>query len=199
MGWLIALGILVLLMCLPLGISGIYDGSGAQVRLILGPIRLLLYPGKGKKEKKEKPAPKEQKKGPSRSATKQKGGSLGDFIPLARRVLDFLEDLRKKLRVDLLRVHVTMAGGDPCDLAVNYGKTMTALAALDPQLERFLTIRKKDVWVGVDFEGDKTLVYARMDLTISLGRILSLGFRHGIRILREFMNITKLRKGGAVK
>ena len=114
-------------------------------------------------------------------------------------MLDFLEELRGKLRVNLLRIHVVMAGGDPCDLAVNYGKTMSALAALDPQLERFLTIQKKDVWVGVDFEKDKTLVVARMDLTITLGRILSLGVRHGFRILREYMNIMKLRKGGTVK
>ena len=76
---------------------------------------------------------------------------------------------------------------------------MSAVAALDPQLERFLTIKKKDVWVGVDFEGDKTLVVARIDLTITLGRIFSLSIRHGYRILREFMNITKLRKGGAAK
>ena len=34
MGWLIALGVLVLLALLPLGISARYDASGALVRLI---------------------------------------------------------------------------------------------------------------------------------------------------------------------
>jgi hypothetical protein len=200
MGWLIALGVLIFLACLPLGGSGAYGEAGAQLQLILGPVRLQLYPGKGKKEKKEK-TPKEQQKKSAGGAKKQpqKGGSLSDFFPLVYRVLDFLEELRRKLRVNLLRIHVVMAAGDPCDLAVNYGKTMSALAALDPQLERFLTIQKKDVWVGVDFEKDKTLVVARMDLTITLGRILSLGVRHGFRILREYMNIMKLRKGGTVK
>ena len=61
MGWLIALGVLILLACLPLGVSGAYGEAGAQLQLILGPVRLQLYPGKGKKEKKEK-TPKEQQK-----------------------------------------------------------------------------------------------------------------------------------------
>ena len=51
MGWLIALAVLVLLGCLPVGISAIYDVSGPLVRLIAGPIRITLFPTK----KKDKP------------------------------------------------------------------------------------------------------------------------------------------------
>ena len=63
MCWLIALTVLVLLGCLPVGISAIYDVSGPLVRLIAGPIRITLFPTKkkdkpkkAKKIKKEKPA-----------------------------------------------------------------------------------------------------------------------------------------------
>ena len=55
MGWLIAAGILVLLAVLPLGVSAVYDAGGALAKLIVGPVRLTLYPAKSGKEKKKKP------------------------------------------------------------------------------------------------------------------------------------------------
>ena len=92
-----------------------------------------------------------------------------------------------------------LAGDDPCDLAVNYGRAWAALGNLIPVLERFLVIKKRDMQVRCDFTADKTLIYARADLTITVGRLLAVVLRHGIRILSEFLKITKLRKGGAVK
>ena len=48
MGWLIALCIIGLLLILPIGVSARYDLNGALVRLILGPIRLTVFPRKKK-------------------------------------------------------------------------------------------------------------------------------------------------------
>ena len=70
MGWLITLGILVLIACVPLGISGIYDKSGAVLQLLIGPFSILLYPQKKKKDKK-KPAKKQQKSKPQTQKSKQ--------------------------------------------------------------------------------------------------------------------------------
>ena len=200
MGWWIALAVIIALAVLPLGISARYDENGPLLRLIIGPVRWTLYPSKRKKKKKVTPeggAPEGPANAPA--GEKPKGGSVTDFFPLVQRVLDFLGDLRRKLRVNLLELNVVLAGDDPCDLAVNYGRTMAAVASLDPQLERFFVIKRKGVWVGCDFTADKTLILARLDLTITIGRIFSLGIRHGIRILREFLNIMKLRKGGALQ
>lgn len=218
MGWLIALGILVLLAVLPLGASVIYDSAGALVRIIAGPLKLQVFPVKKKKDKKPKQAP--QKPGqkapaeapasktaetPSASKTaegpsageKKQGGPITDFLPLVQVVLDLLGDFRRKLRVDRLELNLVMAGGDPCDLAVNYGRAWAALGNLWPRLEELFEIKKRDVQIQCDFEADKTLVTARLDITITLGRILSLGVRHGIRAIKELMKITNKRKGGA--
>ena len=200
MGWLIALAVIVLIGLIPIGISARYDEAGAAVNLIAGPIRLLLYPGK-KGDKKEKPEKKQEQKATAtpKSGEKKpkKGGSLADFEPLVRAVLDFLGDLRRKLRVDLLELKLVLAGGDPADLGLNYGKACAAVASLEPQLSRFFVIKKKNIHVACDFTEDKTLVSARLDLTITIARILSLGLRHGIKVIREFLKIMKLRKGGA--
>ena len=204
-GWLIALAIIVLLAVLPLGVSVIYDTGGPLVRWMLGPFRGNLYP----KEKKEKPEKqnKEKTKKTSKSKTKKetakkekKGGNISDFFPLVDLLLDFLADFfSRKLRVKRLELDLVLAGDDPCDLAVNYGRAWAALGNLIPVLERFLVIKKRDMQVRCDFEADKTLVYARADLTITIGRLLVVSLRHGIRILSEILKISKLRKGGAVK
>ena len=203
MGWIIALLILFLLAILPLGASVLYDEDGPRVRIVAGPVKIQVFPMK-KKAKKDKPK-KEAKKKPAKAekpakkpAPKPKsGGSWTDFLPLVRIALDLLNDLRRKLRVNELKLHLTMAGDDPCDLAVNYGRMNASLAALIAQLERFLVIQKRDVHIDCDFAASETVILARLDLTITLGRILSIAAVYGVRGLKTFLNIKKQREGGA--
>ena len=204
MGWLIALAIIVLLGILPLGVSAKYDSGGPLVRLIAGPFRIVVFPSKKKEKsaKKQKPVkekPSASAKSKQSSKKEKSGGSFADFFPLIDAVLDFLGDFFcRKLRVNVLKMKLILAGDDPCDLAVNYGRAWAALGNLVPQLERFFVIKKRDMQVECDFTGDKTLIEAQLDLTITVGRLLSLGVRYGIRVLREFLKIVKIRKGGAV-
>lgn len=203
MGWLIALLILFLLAILPLGASVLYDEDGPRVRIVAGPVKIQVFPMK-KKAKKDKPK-KEAKKKPAKAEKSAKkpapkpksGGSWTDFLPLVRIALDLLNDLRRKLRVNELKLHLTMAGDDPCDLAVNYGRMNASLATLLTQLERFLVIQKRDVHIDCDFAASETVILARLDLTITLGRILSIAAVYGVRGLKTFLNIKKQREGGA--
>ena len=210
MGWLIALGILTLIAFMPIGALVQYDSRGFLVRIIAGWFRLTVYPMKKRKKKQAKEPgtseelqkKQEQKKTPQPQSTVpsdgvEKGGSLQDFLPLVRLVLNFMDRFRKSMRINHLRLKLILAGDDPCDLAVNYGRACAAVANLMPQLERALVIKKRHVWVGCDFEGDQTLIYGRLDLTITLGRIVWLAVRYGIRALRVFLKINKQRKGGA--
>lgn len=214
MGWLIALGIVTALALLPLGVSVTYDSGGALVRVHAGPIRITLFP-RPKKEKKEsgkkasrvsnqKPAqqqpeekPLPQPPKPPKPEKKEKGGSFLDFIPLVKVLLRFLGDFRRKLRVRYLQLKLILAGEDPCDLAVNYGRAWAAVGNLMPQLERLFVIKKRDVEVECDFTATETKVIARLDLTIPLGRLLSLAVVYGIRALKEYLNLKNKRKGGA--
>ena len=221
MGWLIALGILVLLAVLPLGVSIRYDASGTLVRLIAGPVRITLYPRAKKKGKQEKTADQtdagqektpEKKKSSGKKAAagqtakqaekpaepkKESGGPITDFLPLVQILLEMLGAFRRKLRMNLLEMKIVMAADDPCDLAVNYGRMNASLAALIAQLERVLVIQKRDVHVDCDFTASETVILARLDLTITLGRILSIAVRHGVRGLMTFLKIKKQREGGA--
>lgn len=223
MGLLITLGILTLLAILPLGVSVKYDEDGAVVRLIAGPVKITLFPrpkkdkktkkektnGKHPEEKKPEPEKQEQpvqastaenkKAGEKREPAARKGGSITDFLPLVRIALDMLGAFRRRLRVNVLELKVVMAADDPCDLAVNYGRAWAAVGNLMPRLERVFVIQKRNIEVECDFEAARTLVTARLDLTITLGRILATVVVYGVKALIEFLKIKNKRKGGASK
>ena len=238
MGWLIALGIVALLAVLPLGASISYDSSGAVVKLIVGPLKITLFPRpkKDKKPKKEKKTPKEvplkeepsnpqpepapgpqqpqktenpppkpekpkeeEKPKQEEKPKKQSGGPITDFLPLVRILLDMLGAFRRKLRLNVLELKLIMAADDPCDLAINYGRAWAAVGNLLPQLEKVFVIKKRNIEVECDFEAAETRVIARLDLTITLGRIIGTAVVYGVKALIEFLKIKNKRKGGASK
>lgn len=216
MGWLIALGIVLLLAVIPVGVRIRYNAEGALVKVIAGPLKIKVFPlpKKEKKEKKKKepkkktedpedknlpkpPQPPKKKK--EKKPKEEKGGSILDFLPLVQAAMDFLGEFRRKLRLDNIYLRLILAGDDPCDLAVNYGRAWAAVGNLMPQLEKWFVIKKRDIEVECDFEASETLVIAHLDLTITLGRLFTAAGRFAVRALKEFMNIKKKRKGGAVK
>lgn len=188
----VVFAVLFLLGIIPIGINAQYNESGVAASLIAGPVRLLVYP-------KDRQAVKPERSGKKKAttSTQQKGGSYKDFIPLVHLVLDLLVDLRHKIRVNNLQFKLILSGDDPCDLAVNYGRAWAALGNLMPQLERVFTIRKRDLEIECDFAGDRTTVLFSIDITITVARLLYLGFRHGFQILKEYMRVMNNRKGGA--
>jgi hypothetical protein len=182
----------VLIGCLPVGIKAVYDESGFAAKANFGPFSYTLYPKEEKKKKEVKPVAKAQ---PAKAAPKEeKGGKADTFILLLKQLPDFLSDLRRKLRVKHIQLRYTMAGGDPADLALNYGKAWAAIGNLWPLLERFFVIKKRDVSVLCDFEGSESIILARLHISITLGRALGLACKYGWRILRQMLNNNK---GGA--
>ena len=226
MGWLITFGILFLLAILPLGASIKYDEDGAVVKVIAGPVRITLFP-RPKKEKKEK-KPKQKKEAQmappaasepeqpnqpkqadqpaqppqptkDKKPAKKSGGPITDFLPLVQIALDMLGAFRRRLRLNVLELKIVMAADDPCDLAVNYGRAWAAVGNLMPRLERVFVIKKRNIEVECDFETSQTKVIARLDLTITLGRIIATAVVYGVKALIEFLKIKNKRKGGASK
>lgn len=200
MGWLIALGVLVLLALLPLGVDARYDASSPRVRILAGPVKLTVYPTRGKKKEK----PKKKKKAKAESApqaqpkaqTKSTGGSWKDFIPLVKTALAFLGDFRRKICLDYLECNLVLGGTDPAKLAMNYGKAWTAVGNLLAAMEGCFAIRKRDVEVQCDFTSPETRVTFRAQITITLGRLLVLVVRYGLRALKAYLTLRKSRKGG---
>ena len=222
MGWLIALGIITLLAVLPLGVSVKYDEDGVLLKLIIGPVKITLFPRpkkdqkpkkkektqEKKEEQKTEPAqqpapeaasPTPEKKPEEKPEKKKSGGSVTDFLPLVKTALDMLGAFRRRLRLNVLDLKLIMAADDPCDLAVNYGRAWAAVGNFLPRLEKVFVIKNRNIEVECDFMAAETKIIARLDLTITLGRILATVVVYGVRALIQFLKINKKRKGGASK
>ena len=212
MGIWIAAAIVLILAVLPLGVCIRYNDAGFLLKVIAGPLKITVFPRK-RKQKKQKKKPDQVKKGQQIESSaseekpprppeaqpeqKEKGGSIARFLPFIKLGLKFLGDFRRKLRLDNLYVRLILAGDDPCDLAVNYGRTWAAVGNLMPQLERLFVIKKRDIQVECDFTASETCVVAHLDITITLGRLLALALVYGVRVLIEFLSMK--RKGGGEK
>lgn len=149
-----------------------YDELGARAWLWLGFIKLQVYPEKlGKKEKS-----------PDKHFEKIKGEESDDtisaFFSLIKSLLDLLMELRERLSVKKLEFKLILAGSDPADLAVNYGRAWAALGNLMPHLERLLRIKKRDLEVECDFTAPKTTLYAYADLRIPLGKAIYVLYKY---------------------
>ena len=191
MGWLITIAVLCSLAFFPLGFRAVYRKAAPGVWVLIGPFRLRVYP---KRKQKDKPDTKTKQKAKN---DRKEGRSYRDFQPVIKTIFEFLGEFRRKIRVRHLELRLILAGDDPSDLAVNYGRGWAILGNLMPQLERYFVIKKRDLEVQCDFAADETLVFARLDATITLARTLHLLSSHGVKTLKQLLKLKKYEKGGA--
>ena len=123
---LMILAVLVLIGRIPVGVDAAYGEGGVLLSAKIGFFRLRILPAKPKKPKKPKKS-KQQKPAASSApsaapdalaepAAKKKlalPGGLHGILRLVNLALSTLGDLRRKLRVEELTLHVTFAGDDP--------------------------------------------------------------------------------------
>lgn len=191
----VVLGLLLLALLLPAGVRVLYSEGGLLLKLIYGPLRIQLLPAKKKQPKKEKAKKdkksgkkKESKKEPAKTESKEKkGGKLSAIMEYVPPILDFLQDLRVRLKVRRLILYVCLGGSDPCDTALLYGKLTAGAGGLIAMLEQWFRIKKRDIQVFCDFMEDETKVYADVDVVICPGRLLWLLLRYGWKLLRIFL------------
>lgn len=187
---LVIFAVLVLIGCIPVGVDARYGADGIFLAAKIGPFRLQLLPQKPKKKKKKpakqppavKPAekkPAEKKQNPLLS------GGVDGLMQLLTLALDTLGDLRRKLRVNALMLHVTVPGGDdPAKAAMNYGRAWAAIGALTPAVERLFVIKKRDIQPELNYNETQMKVDAHLVTTITIGRSLALALRAGVGFLK---------------
>ena len=193
--WMTLLAIfaaLVLIGCIPVGVDARYNAEGVFLAAKLGPFRLQLLPQKPKeKPKKRKQQQKQPEKAPASSEPQEKksnpllSGGVDGMLQLLDLAFDTLGDLRRKLRVNELTLHVLIGGAeDPAKAAMGYGRAWAAIGAITPSLERLFVIKKRDIRPALDYTISNTQVDAHLVTTITIGRSLALAVHAGIRFLK---------------
>ena len=179
MGWLIGLAVAGAILFLPLGFCAIYRENKFIVWLLIGPLRLRVYPESEKNKNTAKSSVSNENK------DLFSGGNYDYFLPFVRTLYTFLGEFRRGICVKRLELKVILADDDPADLAVNYGRAWAALGVLIPQLERFFVIKKRNLEVECDFTAEKTMLYARIDATLTMVRTLYLLSKHTLRFSNQ--------------
>ena len=202
-GWVV-LGIIVLVFvligCIPVGVDASYHENALALRLKIGFFTMQVLPAKPKKKKaeakKKKPAAKKQDAKQAKPAKPKKQFqmpklTLQDILALVDLACDTLGNLRRKLRVEVLVLHVTLGGSDPAKAATLYGRAWALIGMLNPKLEQLFVIKKRDIQPILDYNEKEMKVDAHLALTITIGRAVSLAVRAGVRFLKLWLNKKK--------
>ena len=199
-GWFV-LGIIaavfVLIGCIPVGVDARYHENALALRLKIGFFTMQVLPAKPKKKKaeakKKKPAAKKQDAKPAKpkKQVQMPKLTLQDILALADLACDTLGNLRRKLRVEVLVLHVTLDGSDPAKAAILYGRAWALIGMLNPKLEQLFVIKKRDIQPVLDYNEKEMKIDAHLALTITIGRAVSLAARAGVRFLKLWLNKKK--------
>lgn len=187
MWWLIILGILLFVAFVPFFARFSYDESGYRFRVLWGIIPIKRLPGKKRQNNKEKPKKK--------TLSEMSGGKLSELIPIVKIGCGFLNALRKKMKLKL-ELHVLMAGDDPCDLAINYGRAWAATGSLIPLLEESFIIKKRKIQIDCDFGAEETLVKAKLCAHIATWKLIDIAAKYGFRLLKHYTKSMKSKESG---
>lgn len=185
---LIVLVLLWLISRIRIGAEAWYREENFGLKVIVGPFRLEMLPAKekptGKKEARHQKAKK--KKGTEaegeaeRKKPKRKLPPIMDLLLLA---IEAAGELKRKIRIDRLMVHLTWASSDPADTAVGFGRMNAAMGMLWSLIENNFKVKQHDLGVAVDFERTTPSVDCDLALTFTIGQILSFGVRFGVKFL----------------
>lgn len=190
--------LLLLLSQLRVGVQGEYGKTGGVLRVRVGALRLQVWPWlypKGKKPKKKPKKPPVKTAQPAREPVQKPQESLPDRLKsgwellqaMLPPVLEAASRFRKKLRVDELKLFLTVGGSDPADAALRYGRANAALGALWYPIVETLDVKDGLARVIWDEQCDKNMeCTGRLALSLKLGQVLVLVVRSGVRLLRIY-------------
>ena len=192
--------LLTALNLLRVGVDAEYDGEGLYLRLKAGPVRLTILPKrekpeKPKKEKKKKARPTKDDADEEQPKQKKKSPlTLPTLLKLVRPALEAVGSFRRKLSVDLLRLHARIGTSDPYNTAMTFTYLQSAVYGLQPLTERALNVKERDVWLTPDFTSDSIAAEGRLIGTIRIGQIVGIALVLGWKALRVIIRQRKKKR-----
>ena len=177
--------VLLALFCIAFIRAGIiieYAAEGFTADVKVGVFRKKIYPKKRKEKSSEKKKSKKNKEAEPEES--KKGGDAASVKQLLPNILEALKKICRKLMIDDLVLHITVASDDPYRSAVLFGEASAGLGMLMPVLDNLFVIKNRDVGTSVSFTEAKTLVYIKAKFTLRLWEIFYIAFSFGIEFVK---------------
>ena len=176
--------LVLLVLALRVGCRADYSEEGFFLWLTIGALRFQLLPQKPKKERREKR--EKQKKQDAQEEKDQKAeqetdkagktgkpGKLNLLLDLAEPILRALGQLRRRLRVEGIRLNYVIGGADdPAQAAIRYGIVSAGGGALIPLINEAFDVRDWDMHLSVDFDEKESRVALSAQADWRVGQLL---------------------------
>ena len=154
-----------------------YGGEGLFAFLLMGPVKLRMFPVV-KKEKAGKPKAKKQKKKTEKSSAAEKHkkehkesqpGTLSRLMKLLPVAGQACGALKRKIRIDDLELQLIWGGSDPAAIALGYGQANAALGMIWPILDNNFKVKRHSFQIDLDYGRTQPGVELTAALTFTIG------------------------------
>lgn len=187
---LAVLAVLWLISLIRVGGRVSYGQAGLFAYLLMGPVKLQLFPtanalegnwrSKAKKPKKEKPPMAERHKKEPREG---QPGTLSRLMKLLPVVGQACGSLKRKIRIDELELKVIWGGTDAAAVALGYGRANAALGMLWPVFDHNFKVKRHSFQISADYGRTEPAAELRAAVTMTVGQMMTLGVHYGVKAL----------------
>ena len=192
---LVILLILWLISLIRIGGRVRYGEAGLFAFALAGPLKIQLLPAKQKEEKPKKKKTKKEKT-PKEKKPRPEGqpGTLSRLMQLLPVVGQVCGALKRKIRIDDLKLELIWGGSDPAAIAIGYGQANAALGMLWPIFDNNFKVKRHSFQIGMDYGRTQPAVELEAAVTFTIGQIITLVTHYGVKAL-----IIWVRSGRPVK
>ena len=203
-GWVL-LALLVLLLCLPVGAEVSYGPEGIRVRLVVGPLGVLLYPrppkpdrrrgggASGEQKTEQGDAPEHTgsvvdavKQRYQTSRTAQGKGTWQDTLRRVEQTVPLIAEtlggLRRCICIRTLELEVIWAADNAADAALGFGRAHGVAGMLWPIFDHNFKVKSHRIHIDVDYQAREPVIRIRTAATIAVGQLLAIGCRCGWKV-----------------
>lgn len=139
---------------------------------------------KGQAKKAEKAKEKKKKEQPAKKkfTFEQLKNFLILFQSLFQEAMKILAKIKEKIRIDNIKINLTVGGGDAADVAITYGEACAIIFPAVSVIETLVNVKKQQVLINADFNGNLNLDFDCC-ASMRLGSILAIGIMSSVKIL----------------
>lgn len=188
--------LLFLLGLIRLGGGAEYSVEGVKAHIRVGLFRFQVFPRKEKGDKKErKKKPKKKKPPKEEEEPKSKAGGpielVKAFLPL---VCEAAGELKRRIRIDELRLDYTAGGQDAARTAMTFGGANAAVGMILPLFQQNFDLKEYRVRTAIDFNAKGPTIYVYAAFSARLGQLVSFGLRFGWKFLMAYRKQKNMKK-----
>lgn len=168
-----------------------YGRDGLFAALLVGPVRIQLLPVRKKPAKRKKKRKKPEKPEKPKPEAEETPGTLGRLMELLPVAAEAAGALKRKIRIDDLKLDLIWGGTDAAAIALGYGKANAAVGMIWPLFDHNFKVKRHEFRIALDYERREPGAELEAAVTMTLGQITALSVRYGVKALRVWIKSGK--------